>query len=104
MRPQQRSTVHRAGHRFAPVSIGTTGARNLNDRVEAVCGSMTLLVYMNGHVGCVPVSDSLWVSVDRSNLCRSLMLAFVAACRGGTSTCPNTPTHQSVYLCRHGSP
>ena len=28
---------------------------------------------MKGHVGGGPVTDSLWVSADRSNLCRSLM-------------------------------
>ena len=35
---------------------------------------------MKGHVGGGPVTDSLWVSADRSNLCRSLMLASTQAC------------------------
>ena len=31
---------------------------------------------MKGHVGGGPVSDSLWVSVGRSNLCRSLWISL----------------------------
>ena len=29
---------------------------------------------MKGHVGGGPVTDNLWVSADRSNLCRSLWI------------------------------
>src|SRR5207253_203840 len=32
-----------------------------------------------------------------------LNATFAAACRGGTSKCPHTQTHQFVYLCRNGS-
>src|SRR3954465_9376218 len=57
---------------------------------------------MKGHVGGGPVTDSLWVSVGRSNLCRSLMATRRSLLRR-TVKCPNTQTHQFVYLCRNGS-
>ena len=31
---------------------------------------------MKGHVGGGPVTDNLWVSADRSNLCRSLWISL----------------------------
>jgi hypothetical protein len=53
--------------------VGTTDARNQRTGEWMRVGSLTLLVYMKGHVGGGPVTDSLWVSADRLNLCRSLM-------------------------------
>ena len=45
--------------------VGTTDARNQSDRERMRVGSLTLLVYMKGHVGGGPVTDNLWVSADR---------------------------------------
>ena len=44
---------------------------------------------MKGHVGGGPVSDSLWVSVGRSNLCRSLMGPPLELASTGMPKCPN---------------
>ena len=49
---------------------------------------------MKGHVGGGPVTDNLWVSADRSNLCRSLWIHAEAFGFGAELIClknANTP-------------
>ena len=72
MRPQQAvAAPNRDGLRSRLYFVGPTDARSESNREWMRVGSLTLSVLMKGHVGGGPVSWSLWVQDDRSNLCRS---------------------------------
>jgi uncharacterized protein (DUF608 family) len=59
---------------------------------------------MKGHVGGGPVSDSLWVSVGRSNLCRSLWISDEASASAASSYVSKTQTHQIVIFVQERLP
>ena len=58
---------------------------------------------MKGHVGGGPVTGNLWVSADRSNLCRSLMQLPLRLAVAG---CANVliRKHTSLYICAGTAP
>ena len=58
---------------------------------------------MKGHVGGGPVFDSLWVSIDRSNLSRSLMRTSL---RLAVAELANVliRKHTSLYICAGTAP
>ena len=59
---------------------------------------------MKGHVGGGPVTDNLWVSADRSNLCRSLWIRAEASVSAGSSYVSKTQTHQIVIFVQERLP
>jgi hypothetical protein len=59
---------------------------------------------MKGHVGGGPVTDSLWVSADRSNLCRSLWIRVEASASARSSYVSKTQTHQIVIFVQERLP
>ena len=59
---------------------------------------------MKGHVGGGPVTDNLWVSADRSNLCRSLWIRVEASASARSSYVSKTQTHQIVIFCAGTAP
>ena len=59
---------------------------------------------MKGHVGGGPVTDSLWVSADRSNLCRSLWIRAEAFSFERSSYVSKTQTHQIVIFVQERLP
>ena len=59
---------------------------------------------MKGHVGGGPVTDNLWVSADRSNLCRSLWIHGEASASARSSYVSKTQTHQIVIFVQERLP